>query len=77
MNAIFDPAIHEESKKEVIEGVEYCTGIFDKHLEKGDQLACGEAHDLRFYIPITKQQNVVIFRIYSSPESNPLYIDEH
>lgn len=77
MNAIFDPEIHDKFKKEVIEGVEYCTGIFDKHLEKGDQLACGEAHDLRFYIPITKQQNVVIFRIYSSPESNPLYIDEH
>lgn len=77
MNAVFDPEIHDESKKEVIEGVEYCTGIFDKHVEKGDQLACGEAHDVRFYIPITKQQNVVIFRIYSSSEKNPLYIDEH
>lgn len=76
MNAIFDPEIHDKSKKDVIEGVEYCTGIFDKHVEKGDQLACGEAHDLRFYIPITKQQNVVSFRIYSSSERNPFYIDE-
>lgn len=77
MNAIFDPEIHDESKKEVIEGVEYCTGIFDKHVEKGDQLACGEAHDFRFYIPITKQQNVVSFSIFSSSERNPLYTDEH
>lgn len=75
INAVFDPAIHDESKKEVIEGVEYCTGIFDKHVEIGDQLACGEAYALRFYIPITKQQDFVFFRICSSSESNPLYID--
>lgn len=36
MNVIFDLVIYEEFKKEVIEGVEYCIGIFDKYVEIGD-----------------------------------------
>lgn len=36
MDARFDPAVHEESKKEVIDGVEYCTGLFDKLIGKGE-----------------------------------------
>lgn len=36
MNVIFDLEIYDEFKKDVIEGVEYCIGIFDKYVEKGD-----------------------------------------
>lgn len=36
MNVIFDLEIYDKFKKDVIEGVEYCIGIFDKYVEKGD-----------------------------------------
>lgn len=36
MGAKYDPAIHDESKKEVIDKVEYCTCLFDKLVEQGE-----------------------------------------
>lgn len=76
MNAIFNPKIHKESKKEVIEGVEYCTGIFDKHVEIGQTVSLNEEYVSRYYIPITQKQKIVSFSIYTSLETNPRYIED-
>lgn len=75
MNAIFNPKIHKESKKEVIEGVEYCTGIFDRHVGMGEAVSINAEHGSRYYIPITQKQKVVSFGIYVSFDKNPLYIE--
>lgn len=75
MNAIFDPAKHKELKKRVIEGVEYCTGLFHMHIIKDQQISFGEASEIEFYVPITQQQKFVSFGIYSSEEMNPVYTD--
>lgn len=72
--ARFDPAVHEESKKEVIDGVEYCTGLFDKFVGIGDQLS-ETASGVRYYIPLTREQNSVSFRIYTSTERNPIFVE--
>lgn len=76
MDARFDPALHEKSKKEVIDGVEYCTGLFDKLVEKGEKIFAGKQSTLKYYIPMTPQQNFVSFYIFSSDESDPLYTDQ-
>lgn len=75
-DARFDPAVHEESKKEVIDGVEYCTGLFDKLVGKGEKLFDGEHSAIKYYIPITPQQTFVSFYIFYSDESDPLYTDQ-
>lgn len=75
MNAIFNPKIHRESKKEVIEGVEYCTGIFDRHVQMGEEVSIGEEHGSRYYIPITQKQKVVSFGIYMSCDKDPTDIE--
>lgn len=75
MNAIFNPKIHKESKKEVIEGVEYCTGIFDRHVRMGEEVSIDEEHGSRYYIPITQKQKVVSFGIYVSSDEDPTYIE--
>lgn len=75
MNAIFNPKIHKESKKEVIEGVEYCTGIFDRHVGMGEEVSFNEERGSRYYIPITQKQKVVSFGIYVSLDKDPLYIE--
>lgn len=76
MDAIFDPAVHKESKKKVIDGVEYCTGLFDKLIGKGEIIFDGMKSPLKYYIPLTPQQNFVSFNVFSSGESDPLYIDQ-
>lgn len=75
MTIEFDPEKHMESKKQVIDGVEYCKDIFDKHIEKGQELKVGEAQGERFYVPLTSDQTGITFIMYCSEEQNPLYVD--
>lgn len=74
-NVAFNPTIHEESKREIIEGVEYCTDIFDTHVRAGEELYLDEEPAKRYYIPVTPKQSFVSFRIYMSRESCPKYVD--
>lgn len=76
LNVAFDPAIHEDSKREIIEGVEYCTGIFDTHVRVGQELYIDEALSKRYYIPVTPKQSFVTFRIYWTNERCPEYVDQ-
>lgn len=75
MNIEFDPEKHMESKKQVIDGVEYCKDIFDKHIEIGQELKLGETQVERFYVPLTSDQTNIRFIMYRSVEQNPLYVD--
>lgn len=72
----FDPVIHKDSKKRVIEGVEYCTGLFEKLVEKGEQLFFDKANHIKHFIPLAPDQTSVSFRLYESVERNPFYIDQ-
>lgn len=74
-NVEFDPAIHMESKKDIIDGEVYCTDIFDKHVEKGEELIVDEAQAERSYLPMTNQQKAISFSIYTSTEEDPFYVD--
>lgn len=75
MNTEFDPQRHMESKKRKINGVEYCTDIFDRYVETGQQVEFNEDHFERFYVPLTSDQTEIAFIIYNSEERNPFYID--
>ena len=75
MNIKFDPEKHIESKKRLIDGVEYCKDIFDTHVVKGEELIVGEAQFQRFYVPLTLDQTQIRFNLYISDEQNPLYVD--
>lgn len=46
----FDLVVYEEFKKEVIDGVEYCIGLFDKFVGKGEKLFDGEYFVIKYYI---------------------------
>nr|XP_034311557.1 heat shock 70 kDa protein 12A [Crassostrea gigas] len=74
-NVEFDPEIHMESKREIIDGEDYCTDIFDKHVEKGEELIVDEAQAERSYLPMTHQQKAISFSIYTSTEDAPFYVD--
>lgn len=50
MDVRFDLVVYEEFKKEVIDGVEYCIGLFDKFVGKGEKLFDGEYFVIKYYI---------------------------
>ena len=75
MHTRFDPGKHLESKKDVINGIEYCKDIFDRHVQKGQELIVDEAQAERSYVPLTSQQKRLGFDIYTSMLDDPLYID--
>ena len=74
-NEEFDTEKHMESKKEIINGVEYCKDIFDRHVKKGQKLKVDEAQAERSYVPLTSDQTEIGFYIYTSTDDDPLYTD--
>ena len=74
-NEEFDTDKHMESKKEIINGVEYCKDIFDRHVQKGQELIVDEAQAERSYEPLTSDQTEIGFYIYTSTDDDPLYTD--
>ena len=75
-NVEFDPNKHRESKKKVIDGKEYCTDVFDRHVKKREELITGEIQSRESYSPLTQQQKQVGFKIYhTKDDETPLYID--
>lgn len=76
MDVRFDLVVYEEFKKEVIDGVEYCIGLFDKFVGKGEKLFDGEYFVIKYYILIILQQIFVLFNIFYLDESDLLYIDQ-
>jgi hypothetical protein len=71
----FDATKHKGSKKHFVDEVAYCTDIFDRHVQKGDELIVNEAQAERSYSPLTSRHDKVSFGIYTSKENNPFYID--
>lgn len=46
----FDLVVYEEFKKEIIDGVEYCIGLFDKFIGKGEKIFDGKNFLIKYYI---------------------------
>lgn len=75
-NTPFQKNFHQNSKKKVIGGVEYCQDIFDRHVERGQELNIDEVQSEKCYLPLTANQQRLRFGIYTSPHAAPSYIDE-
>ncbi|XP_048728151.2 heat shock 70 kDa protein 12B-like isoform X2 [Ostrea edulis] len=75
MSVEFNATEHKESKKHFADDVAYCTDVFDRHVQKGDELIVDEAQAERSYVPLTSYQKKVSFGIYTSTEDNPFYTD--
>ena len=71
----FDPNKHMGSKKKVINGKEYCTDIFSRHVQRGSELLTDVAQSERSYSPLSQHQKQVEIKIYTSEKDDPLYIE--
>lgn len=49
-NVVFNFVIYKEFKREIIEGVEYCNGIFDIYVRVGEKIDIDEEFVKWYYI---------------------------
>lgn len=67
-----------ESKKIIVDGVERCKDVFDKHIEIGQILEVGEDKYLEEheYVPLYKDQASVNFNFYDTMNKSPKYVTD-
>lgn len=70
----FDPRVHPESRKLVIEGEEKCK-VFDKHVEIDQEVYVGYASPEKSYFPSYKNNPKIGIKIFISEDKNPMYTD--
>lgn len=71
----FDPAIHDLNRKVIIDGIEKCQGLFDKHVEIDQEVYVGFASPEKSYFPVSKRSGRMSGKVFASTERNPLYTD--
>ena len=67
---------HPERRKKTVEGESCCTGVFDKHIEKGQFINIEETPKEKDYWPLDDDQEKIGFPVYASDLPNPLFVDE-
>ncbi|XP_078325400.1 heat shock 70 kDa protein 12A-like isoform X2 [Crassostrea virginica] len=70
---VFDKSIHPQSKKVLIDGVEFCRNIFNVHVSVGKLIKVGEPQVNRVYTVTEADQTAMEFNIYTSSERKPTY----
>ena len=71
----FDPEMHPESKKVIIEGEEFCEDVFDAFVKKGDSVSIDEVHT-KIYCPVRTRQTIMRIIFYETDLKEVEFIDE-
>ena len=71
----FDPTVHPNSRKKVIEGNEYCRDVFSTLVTKGQNVRDGE-EICKTHFPISSKATAVHFEIYSTDKLSVEYSDD-
>ena len=64
-----------ESKKIIIDGIEYCNDLFLTFVKKGDIVPTGNKKEHKFH-PLSKDQTEIDFKLCSSSSDDPKFVDE-
>lgn len=71
----FDPAIHAEDKRVVIEGAYFCENVFDAFVKMNQVVGVDEVHT-KLYCPVRSKQTVMRIIFYCAEKESVRYIDE-
>ncbi|XP_078325396.1 heat shock 70 kDa protein 12A-like [Crassostrea virginica] len=69
----FDKTIHPQSKRVLVDGVDWCEDIFDVHVSVGKLINVGEPQVKKEYIVVRDDQRSMSFSIYISNEKEPKF----
>ncbi|XP_061163998.1 heat shock 70 kDa protein 12B-like [Saccostrea echinata] len=72
----FKKGVHPPNKLHMVDGTEYCSDVFSKHITKGDELNINETQDEQTYYPVREKQKAILFNVYTSTNKNPRYTDD-
>lgn len=70
----FDPSVHDQKHKEMINGQQSCINAFDIIMQKGNSTLIGTTVKKNYWSK--KKSNLTRFRIFTTEKYNPVYIDE-
>ncbi|XP_060571732.1 heat shock 70 kDa protein 12A-like [Ruditapes philippinarum] len=76
--SIYTPFItgkHPESKRENTDSGPQCRDVFNKHVERNQNVKVGEPQVVKSYSPVNKNQKIIPFSIYASDMKDPEYTD--
>lgn len=71
----FNPEKHPENRRVVIDGVAKCEGVFDKHVEIGEEVKRGTAFGEHSYVPVSRDGTGINLKVYTTKEKTPKYTD--
>jgi hypothetical protein len=74
-NTAFIEGTHPQQRKEVMNEEEYCTGIFDIHVESGKLVHYNEWTEQTYY-PIYENQTSMKLQVFTCDHGDPKYIDD-
>ena len=69
----FDKTIHPQSKRVLVDGVDWCEDIFDVHVSVGKLINVGEPQVKQEYTVVKADQTAMSFPIYTSNEKEPTF----
>ena len=75
-NVRFDSAKHPMQKCFVAEGIEYCSDVFDIHVNVGDEVEDGTTFETKKYIPLYSYATRMSISVYTADKRQPGYTDE-
>ncbi|KAH3835273.1 heat shock 70 kDa protein 12A-like isoform X1 [Dreissena polymorpha] len=74
---LFKKGSHPEANKITgNDGKEYCTNIFGKHVEIGQELVFGQNNVAKSYTPVNADQTQIGFRFFASTDKDPMYVTD-
>ena len=71
----FNPEEHPENRRVIIDGVAKCDGVFDKHVEIGEEVKIGTAFGEHSYKPVGRNATAMNVQVFTTKEKNPKYVD--
>ena len=71
----FIPGEHDDFRKVIIDGEVYCEGVFDKHVEIGQEVKEGTAFGEHSYVPVRRDGTCINLIVFTTKNTNPKYID--
>ena len=75
MHTNFVQGEHDEHRKIIIDGAEKCKGVFDKHVEIGQEVKEGTVFGEHSYVPLRRNSTSIYLKVFTTKHKNPQYID--
>lgn len=74
----FKKGLHPDRKKVMINEVEHCDDIFNKHIEIGTEISLDleETAEEHEYFPAAPDAKQAVLEVYASTNKNPMFVDD-